>query len=197
MGHCDKKIKNCVEADCNKPNFSGVESKAWIFNKEDVTIHFDENDGNVIDSITNIGTTHGYTITQFGKQPYNGTSTTMVEGNAGNKFTNTLSFIVPDNSHTASNTVIDNLANGKFVVVIENSYAGSDDESAYQVYGSKKALTASAIENDKYSEETDGGWQITLTEENTPISAAFLLPTLGTGQTMRDYMSNIAPDCAN
>lgn len=196
MGHCDKKISNCIKADCNAPVFTGIEAKAWLFNKEDVNITFSENDANVITDMTMVGTATGYTVTQFGKTPYSGTATSMVEGNAGNKFSNTFMFIVPDNSHTASNTVIDNLANGKFVAVIQNQFDGSDHESAYQVYGAKKGLTASAIDNDKYSEDTDGGWQITLVEENTPISGAFLVPTLGTGETMASYMANIAPDCA-
>lgn len=195
MGHCDKKISACIKADCAKPNFAGIESKAWLFNKEDVVVSFSQTDANVVTDITTIGTAVGYTVTQFGKQPYSGTQTTLVEGNAGNKFTNTFNFIVPDNSHTASNKVIDNLANGKFIAVIQNSFEGSDGDSAYQVYGGKKGLTASAIDNDKYSEDTDGGWSISLVEENTPISGAFLVPTLAVGSTMAEYMANIAPDC--
>lgn len=195
MALCEKKISACIAADCDKPIYTGIDAKAWLFNKEDVNITFSEDDANVITDINMIGTAVGYTVTQFGKTPYSGTATNMVEGNASNKFNNTFMFIVPDNSHTASNKVIDNLANGKFVAVINNEYEGSDGESHYQVYGSKKGLTASAIDNDKYSEDTDGGWQITLVEENTPISGAFLVPTLGTGETMKDYMAAIAPDC--
>lgn len=35
-------------------------------------------------------------------------------------------------------------------------------------------MTASEITNEKYSEDTDGGWAVTLVEENAPSSGIFL-----------------------
>ena len=79
-----------------------------------------------------------------------------------------------DNGPEVANKVIDPLANGEFVVVAENRHKGTLGASAFQVYGLKQGLRASAGSNDKYAEETNGGWLVTLTESRAPDSALFL-----------------------
>lgn len=180
MALCERLIDQCISVDCDNAIYTGVDSTAYIFNKSEIASFTAVTDEpNLISGIemketSTTGTYYtGYKIIQNGKTPFTGTNTAFVEGNTGNKFTNTFSFIVPDNSPKAAK-LIDNLANGKFVVVIKNDYAGSDGKGSYQVYGMKKGLVATATDNDKYSEDTDGGWQITMTEEKTPVSAMFL-----------------------
>lgn len=179
---CEKLLAGCIGADCDNPVFAGMESKAWIFNKSEVaSLTYDQTNPNLVTEITM--KTHevdhsdvaytGYTITQLGKTPFTGTNTALVEGNAANKFTETFNFVVPDNSPAAA-MLLDNIANGKFVVVAQNQYDGSDHKGAFQVFGAKKGLVATAMERDAYSEDNDGGWAVTLTSENTPNSALFI-----------------------
>lgn len=190
---CEKALAACITADCEDPIFTGIEQTAWIFNKSDIADFTDA------DGVSNLYTaivmkTHevddvdvaytGYKITQFGKTPYTGTVVNMVEGNVMNKFTSEVHFTVPDNCPHASE-ILDNLKDGKFVVVLANDYKGSDGKGKYQVFGSKKGLYCTAIENDKYSEDTDGGWAVTLTEENGPVSAMFI-QHMTTGATPED-----------
>lgn len=175
---CEDFLNQCIGASCENPIFTGVENKAWIFNKKDIadfTWEEDEdgNKTNVITAITMVAGKTGYTIDQIGKTPYTGTTTSMTEGNIANTFTENISFVVPDNSPLAG-MILDSLANGKYVVIIENEYDGSDNRGKFQVYGAKKGLIASAIENDKYSEDTNGGWSVTLTATNTPNSSLFV-----------------------
>lgn len=175
---CEDFLNQCIGASCENPIFTGVENKAWIFNKKDIaSFTYSDDDSNVITAINMVedeGTSrHGYTIDQLGKTPYTGTTTSMTEGNIANTFTENISFVVPDNSPLAG-MILDSLANGKYVVVIENEYDGSDNRGKFQVYGAKKGLVASAIENDKYSEDTNGGWSVTLTATNTPNSSLFI-----------------------
>lgn len=182
---CEDFLTTCIEASCENPIFTGVETKAWIFNKKDIESFTWETDSdsdgnpNIITEITMKTGEHGYTIEQLGKTPYTGTTTSMVEGNISNTFTENISFVVPDNSPVAS-MILNSLANGKFVVIIENEYDGADNRGKFQVYGAKKGLVASAIENDKYSEDTNGGWQVTLTATNTPSSSIFIEYTTDT-----------------
>lgn len=186
MNLCEKLLAGCIAADCDNPVFAGMEPKAWIFNKSEIaSFTYDATspkpNPNLITDITM--KTHevqgqdvaytGYTISQLGKQPFNGTNTSLTEGNVSNKFTETFSFVVPDNSPAAA-MLLDNIANGKFVVVAQNQYDGSDHKGAFQVYGAKKGLTATAMERDAYREDNDGGWAVTLTSENAPNSALFL-----------------------
>lgn len=185
---CEKLLAGCIGADCDNPVFAGMESKAWIFNKSEiVSFTYDQTNPNIITDITMKEITPasgsdpavmavGYTITQLGKTPFTGTNTALVEGNAANKFTETFNFVVPDNSPAAS-MLLDNIANGKFVVVAQNQYTGSDSKGTYQVYGAKKGLVATAMERDAYGEDADGGWAVTLTSENTPNSALFFYKT--------------------
>lgn len=179
---CEKLLAGCIGADCDNPVFAGMESKAWIFNKSEIaSFTYDSQNPNLITDITmkeiSAGVNAvGYTISQLGKTPFTGTNTALVEGNAANKFTETFNFIVPDNSPAAS-MLLDNIANGKFVVVAKNEYTGSDSKGAFQVYGAKKGLVATAMERDPYGEDADGGWAVTLTSENTPNSALFFYKT--------------------
>lgn len=194
MNLCEKLITKCIGADCDNPIFTGLESKAYIFNKSEIaSFTYDEDEPNLITGITmktydDDGSDveySGYTITQIGKQPYTGTNTALVEGNVSNKFTETLNFVVPDNSPTAA-AILDNIANGRFVVIVANEFTGSDGKGKFQCYGVKKGLVATSIENDKYSEDTDGGWSISLSSENAPNSSLFIQHLDTTGDTPVD-----------
>ena len=74
-------------------------------------------------------------------------------------------------------TIIDGLANGKFVVILRNVTKGEEGKGEYQIYGYAQGLTCSAGENDKYSEDTEGGWLMTLEETSAPKSAMFFYDT--------------------
>lgn len=178
---CERLLSACIGAECDSI-FTGIDQKAWIFNKSEIA-DFTPTDGvpNLYSAIVmkthkvdNVDVAYtGYTIQQVGKTPFTGTAVNMVEGNNQNKFTSEVHFVVPDNSPTAAK-ILDMLKDGKFVVVLQNDYEGSDGKGKFQVFGSKKGLSCTAIENDKYSDDTDGGWAVTLTEENGPVSARFI-----------------------
>lgn len=205
MALCEKKIQGCIALDCENPIFAGMESGAFVFNKADITgityeqvqIGTDEykDNPNMITGITLGSGAVGYRIEQFGKTPYTGSNTSMVEGNAMNKFNETFNFVVSDNSEKASRELLDNLANGTFVAVVRNQYHGSDNRSEFQVYGAKKGLKAATMDNDKYAEETDGGWAVSLVSENVPTSAVFLEHKIGTTVDTLEYLQGLAPEC--
>lgn len=200
MALCEKLIKSCVTASCENPVFSGIEGVGYIFNKSEITgFAYDQTNPNVITEIT-MGTDSldvaytGYVVSQLGKTPFTGTNTSMVEGNIANVFTETVTFVVPDNSPVAA-MLLDNIANGKFVFVLKNEYTGSDGRGSYQVYGVKKGLVCTTMERDAYSEDTNGGWSVTLTAERTPNSALFLEHKTNSTVDTADYLKTITDDC--
>ena len=69
------------------------------------------------------------------------------------------------------------MANGKFLVVLENQYQGTDKKNTFQVFGVEQGLSASAIESDKYSDDTQGGTSVTLQETDAPTFAYYLFET--------------------
>lgn len=183
MALCEKAISTCIAADCDNPVFAGMEATAWIFNKSDIdTITYLQDTENkdiktVVTGITLKSGKTGYTVQQLGKQPFTGSSITMNVGDYGNTFSNQLNLMVPDNSIAASRGIIDQLAGGKFVVIFENSYDGSDNQSKYQIFGLNKGLSASEITNEKYSDSSMGGWSVVMTEENVGLSGVFFYTT--------------------
>lgn len=206
---CERTIKTCIAGSCTNPIYSGIEGKAYIFNRQEIEkFTFDTTTPNpnliteiTMDTYTSGGSDvayTGYQIKQNGKQPFTGTTTSMTEGNVMNKFTENVSFVVPDNSPAAA-MLLDNIANGRFVVILVNEYEGQDGKGKYQVFGSAKGLVCSAMERDAYSEDTDGGWSVTLTAEGSPKSAVFLEHTTTSGgETVVDtksYLETITDDC--
>lgn len=205
MALCEKAINTCIAADCDNPVFSGIEATAVIINKSDiesVTYLKDTNQKDIKTVVTDItlktGKT-GYMVQQLGKQPFVNSSTTMETGDFGNTFTNQLSLLVPDNSIAASRGIIDQLAGGKFVVIFENSYTGSDNQSKYQIFGLNKGLAATEITNEKYNDSSLGGWAVTLQEEKVGLSGVFFYKTdLTTTKTAIDaLMDNCTPTSGN
>lgn len=192
---CEKLLKSCITVDCANPIFTGINSTAYIFNKKHISdMTIDPADPNVVKEIVMVETQGvaevGYKIEQLGKTPFTGTTTSMVEGNIMNVFTETVQFVLPDNCPDASE-ILDNIANGKFVVVLHNEYDGSDNRGAFQIYGAKKGLSCTAIERDAYSEDNNGGWLITLTAERCPLSAMFVEHKTGTDVDTKSYLDSL------
>lgn len=175
MGLCTKLIAADIEQNCTNPIFAGLEMIGYIINKSEIaSITKSDNKVSAIALATGKTAFHIY---NDGKQPFNGTKTTMAEGTISNKFTNEVSFVVADDGPAVQKDIIEKLANGEFVVIVENKWHNAVTDNTFQIYGLQKGLRASAIENDKYSADTDGGWEITLTEEGVPQSAIYFFDT--------------------
>lgn len=185
MGVCDDVLKKDIMPSCDDPVVPGLEQEGVIMNRADVDFAatvFNATKKNVIETLAMKTGKKAYKVIVPGKTPFTGTKTSMAAGTYRNSFANTVSIVILANDPDVCADVIDGLANGTYVVVLENKYKGLQREdnpgdAAFQVYGYYQGLTATAIDNDKYSEETDGGWIVTLEEQKTPKSALFLYKT--------------------
>lgn len=179
---CDFLLSQDIIASCTDPITPGLEQVGVIMNREDIdfdAVTFDTSRPNVISAMTMLKGKKGYKIKVLGNTPFTGTGTSFVAGNYQNTFTHTVQFVVLDNGPDVCENVINKLANGKFVIVLENSYKGlnrdsNKGDSAFQVYGFNQGLVASAIENDKYSEDSNGGWLVTMQETKVANSGTFI-----------------------
>ena len=76
--------------------------------------------------------------------------------------------MVLDDGPDVRGNIIDALANGEFVAALENKYKGmgktNKGDCAFQVYGFYQGLKATEMADGKYSEDTHGGWTITMQE---------------------------------
>ena len=174
---CESLIKQAITASCESPIMRGMESDGVILNRSDIDFSSCVVSGNTITDLVLKTGKRGYEVFQMGNTPFTGTKVSMVAGTYKNKFQNVVVIAVLDNSPDVASKVIDGLANGTFVAVLRNLHKGTDGKSEYQVFGYYQGLKATAIENDKYSEELDGGWLVTLQEDNAPTSAMFFFKT--------------------
>lgn len=182
---CDYLIKQDIMPSCSDPIVGGLEQRGIIINRGDIdfgTTTFNATRSNVIETLALKSTKKAYQVVMYGNTPFTGTNTALEVGTYRNTFTNTVSLVVLDNGPEVCANVIDGLANGEYVVILENKYkANNKDENkgdaAFQVFGWYQGLKASEITNDKYSEDTDGGWLVNLQETNAPKSGLYLFKT--------------------
>lgn len=185
MTICDNAIKKDIAPSCDDPIVPGVEQEGVIINRADIdfaTVAFNATRKNVVEMLALKTGKKAYKVIVTGANPFTGTNTALVAGTYRNTFTNTVNMVVLANDPDVCNDIIDGLANGEFVVILENKAKGllkdtNPGDSAFQIYGYYQGLKASEINNDKYSEETEGGWAISLQESKAPKSALFLYKT--------------------
>lgn len=177
---CERLIAKSIDVSCDEITFKGLEPDGLIINRSDIDMaatEFDTQCPNIIKSLVLNSGKKGYDIAQLGNTPFTGTTTSMETGTYKNSWTNNVPIAVLANGPEVAAEIIDKLVNGQFVVILKNKAKGTNGKSEYQVYGFYQGLTASAGENDKYSDETEGGWLITLTESKVPKSALFFYNT--------------------
>jgi hypothetical protein len=200
MGYCDGLIGKDIIVDCADPISKGIESNGVIINRDDIDwdskVVYDADRGNVLTALGLKDGKRGYKIVIPGTQPFNGTTTTLEVGTIRNTFTNNVGAVILANDPDVVREVIDGLASGKFVVVFENKYKNLKAEenagdSTFQIMGLLQGLVAATLENDKYSDDTQGGWNVVLTETGVPEAALFLYKDdLPTTRSMFESLTN-------
>ena len=185
MGVCDEILKRGISPSCEDPLVPGLESDGVIMNRADVDFAsavFDTTRKNILKTLALSARKKAYQVYVPGKTPFTGTKTSLAQGTYRNTFTHDINIVVFDNDPDVCADIIDGLANGSYVLVLENKYKAlqkteTPGDAAFQVYGWYQGLRANTIENDKYSEETDGGWLVALQETKVPKSGLFLYNT--------------------
>lgn len=185
MAICDVLLKDDISINCDDPIVPGVESEGIIINRSDIDFAattFNATRKNVIETLVLKSKKKAFKCAQLGNNPFTGTNVALAVGTYRNTFTNTVNLVVFNNDPDTCEQIINGLANGSFVVILENKYKGTSKETnpgdaAFQVFGWYQGLRASEITNDKYSEDTDGGWLVSLQETKAPKSGLFLFKT--------------------
>lgn len=184
-GICDNAIKRDIELNCDDPIVPGLEQEGVIMNRSDIdfsTVAFNTTRKNVIETLAMKSGKKAYKVVVSGSTPFTGTNTALATGTYRNTFTNTVNMVILANDPDVCADIIDGLANGEYVVILENKAKSLQKEenpgdSAFQIYGYYQGLKAAEISNDKYSEETEGGWSVSLQETKVPKSALFYFKT--------------------
>mgnify|MGYP000317877057 FL=1 len=174
---CESLIAQDIIIPCEDQVTKGLEGDGLIINRDDIDFTKSVVEGNTIKTLVLKTGKKAYAIKQEGSKPFTGTKTELTVGTYRNSWKNTVAVVVLANTPDVCANIIDGLANGKFVIILRNLSKGADGKAEYQVFGYAQALKASAGENDKYSEDTEGGWLMTLQETSAPKSALWLYKT--------------------
>lgn len=177
---CQSLIQADIQSNCANPLVRGMESDGIIINRSDIDFSatvFDSTDANIIKTLVLKTGKKGYQVQQDGSTPFTGTNTALATGTYRNTFTNQVNLVVLDIDPETSWKVVDGLANGEFVAILKNKAKGTSGKAEYQVYGYYQGLHATELAQDKYSEETDGGWAVTLEETGAPKAAVYFFNT--------------------
>lgn len=177
---CESLIAKAIDFACDDLIVRGLESDGLIINRSDIDFAatvFDSKNPNIINSLVLKTGKKGYEVNQLGNTPFTGVQSTLEVGTYRNTWTHAIPIVVLSNTPEVAHDIIDGLSNGTFVVILRNKFKGTSGDAEYQVYGYTQGLVASEGTNDKYSEDTDGGWIITLQETGARMSAMFLFNT--------------------
>ena len=177
---CESLIAKAIDFACDDLIVRGLESDGLIINRSDIDFAatvFDAQNPNIIKTLVLKTGKKGYEVNQLGNTPFTGVQSTLEVGTYRNTWTHAIPIVVLSNTPDVAHNIIDGLSNGTFVVILRNKFKGTNGDAEYQVYGYTQGLVASEGTNDKYSEDTDGGWIITLQETGARMSAMFLFNT--------------------
>lgn len=177
MEKCDYNLATDIAADCASLSVKGLGNNGWIINFDDVdrgSSTFDPKNPNMLTSLILDSGKKAYRVFVPGKTPFTGTNKALAVGTYVNTWTKQVSLVVLNEGPDVTSEIIDKLANGSFIVILENKTTGNGGKATYEVYGYEAGLTASEITNEKYSEETNGGYAVTLEETGGNKSGVFL-----------------------
>lgn len=184
---CDFLLQADLVAPCDGLSSAGLKNTGYIVNYDDVDWDNLTRDASNPNIVTNFmlkdNTKHAYKVYVPGKTPYTGTNKALATGTYRNKFTKQVKLVVLSNGAAVSHDIIDQLANGRFVVILENDFQGATKDNTFEFYGLELGCAATEMSDDKYSEDTDGGWAVTLEETNAPTSGIFYLKSAGQGES--------------
>lgn len=174
---CDFKLQAHLAAPCDGMSNSGLKNTAYIMNFDDVdfdNIEYAEGNHNLVTKFS-LKSGQAYQAYVPGSTPYTGTNKSLATGTYRNKFLKHIALVILNNGADVANKIIDPLANGRYVVIIENTFQGANKDNTFEFYGLEQGLAATEMSDDKYSEDTDGGWSVALEEANAPTSGIFFL----------------------
>lgn len=173
---CDFKLAKDIAGSCESPQVAGLKNTGYLINFDDIdwdALTKDQTNAKIVASLNLLSGKRAYKVIVPGNTPFTGTNAALAAGTYRNKFTKTANIVVLDSGPDVAKNIIDQLANGRFVFIFENKYAGADKKNTFEIYGLETGLVATEMTNEKYSEETDGGWAVTLVETGAPSSGLF------------------------
>ena len=174
---CDYLIASAIDFDCEDMSVRGMEADGVIINREDVDFAncvLDSSNPNIVKTLAIKTGKSGFAIKQLGNTPFSGLVSNLNIGTYKNTWTHEIPIAVLADDPDTAKDILDPMSNGTFVLVLKTKMHG---DAKYKIFGYAQGCRASAGTNDKWSEDTEGGFLMTLQEQNAPKSGMYFYNT--------------------
>lgn len=152
------RINANVLVDCANPLVGGVEAKLRIYNRDEIAGYVrNATNPQIIEGITMVATKKGYLFEGINSSVK--PKVEMVKKEYGNRYNHLVDFIVFKKG-SAAKAILEGLAGGSYVVVIENMYKNGD--ASFEVLGTDVGLELKSLTNDPNDTATDGAYVLQL-----------------------------------
>lgn len=170
MGVCDTVLQVDIQSPCTVKK--GIKRTAKLINRSQITnLGVAIKATKLLSAITLKQGGKAYKAVVPGDRPFEGLAQNLEVGTYDKTFTTDIPIVILGNDE-ATAMQIKQLANGTFVLVVENNDYTGTDTGRYQVYGWECGLKISAATREPNGDNP--GWAITLHEEGATEAAIFL-----------------------
>lgn len=182
---CLGSIADNIAQDCDNPRVVGYETTALIFNRDDIdwsSVTVDSTNPRKVKTIAVNSGAKPYVIynPKVNPAPFNGTNTAFSTDNG--RYTKTLQFYFEGIGADASMNVVEPLANGSYLVILQRKDHTGD--GSFQIMGYQTGLVATA----QVQDEETGYWLITMDCSEPSAEIAFFNTDYATTKSAFDTL---------
>lgn len=177
---CSTILKNSILNDCTEDFGKGLEQDSYLINRADLDMSATTITGNIISALALKSGKKAFKVHSPSSTAYTGTTSEGAKTNFGSTVDKTVPILLMANSPKNAETV-DSLRDGKYILIVENVAKGAATETkgnqAFEVYGYEQGLTFESFTKDPYSDDSNGGYIVTMKELQAKSSAIFYFKT--------------------
>ena len=175
---CINSIGKGILNDCTEVLGKGLEQDAYIVDRAFIDYPSCTQTDNIVSAIALLTGKQAYKVHTRRVDPFTGAKDSGKQTNFGTSIERSFPLVIegrnPDNAK-----LIDQLRDGKYVIIAEKTPKSTSiaTDKAFIVYGWEQGLTFSTSEHDPYSDDSNGGWVVTMTEKDAPSTMIFYAST--------------------
>lgn len=189
-------VRNINRRPCDNPLVKGIYGQGWLIKRKDVSWTWSvaptENYGNysIISALAPAAGKKFAKVLVPERTAFQGTKTDFAAGTYENSFTNTAAFVILNQGPIIAQSIIYPLANEDWVLVFQRKDNGENSAfqcGSLQVFGLEQGLRLSEGSSEPWSDETRGGWSVTMQETGARLPGVYFK-----GDTSKPASSEIA-----
>lgn len=171
---CINSIGKGILNDCTEVLGKGLEQDAYIVDRAYIDFVSSTQTGNVISAIVLATGKQAYKVHTRRTDPYTGAKDSGKQTNFGTSIERTFPLII-EGRNAENAALIDQLRDGKYIIIAEKTpkNASITTDKSFIVYGWEQGLKFSTSEHDPYSEDSNGGWVVTMMETDAMSTMLF------------------------